>query len=139
MFYVVAYVYKTKKIIFFMESNLYGFIPIFMQIAFSAVFVFVTIYISKFLGPRVITGRKRKNFECGLEPTGYAHAPFPVRYFIIALLFVLFDLEVVFMYPWAVNFQEFDWTALVKMGVFILLLAVGYFYVLKKKALDWEK
>lgn len=122
-----------------MESNLYGFVPVFMQVAFSAAFVFATIYISKFLGPRVITRRKMKNFECGLEPTGNAHAPFPVRYFLIALLFVLFDLEVVFMYPWAVSYADFDWTALLKMGGFILLLSVGYFYVLKKKALDWDK
>ena len=122
-----------------MESNLYGFIPILMQIAFSATFVFATIYISKFLGPRVITKRKTKNFECGLEPTGYAHASFPIRYFLVAILFVLFDLEVVFMYPWAVGFKDFDWTSLMKMAVFVLLLGVGYFYILKKKALDWEK
>lgn len=122
-----------------MESNLYGFVPIFMQIAFSAAFVFATIYISKFLGPRIVTGRKRKNFECGLEPTGNAHAPFPVRYFLVALIFVLFDLEVVFMYPWAMNYINFDWSALLKMGIFVALLGVGYFYVLKKKALNWEK
>lgn len=122
-----------------MESNLYGFVPIFMQIAFSAAFVFATIWISKFLGPRVVTGRKRKNFECGLEPTGNAHVPFPVRYFLIALLFVLFDLEVVFMYPWAISFNEMEWSSLLKMGGFVALLGVGYFYVLKKKALDWEK
>lgn len=122
-----------------MESNLYGFVPIFMQIAFSAAFVFATIYISNFLGPKRIGKRKNANFECGLDPIGDARAPFPVKYFLVALLFVLFDLEVIFMYPWAVNYKEFDWTALLKMGGFVFLLSVGYFYVLKKKALDWEK
>lgn len=122
-----------------MESSLYGFIPILMQVAFSAAFVFATIYISKFLGPRVTTKRKKQTFECGLEPTGYAHAAFPVRYFVLALLFVLFDLEVVFMYPWAVGFADFDWSSLLKMGGFVALLGVGYLYVLKKKVLDWGK
>lgn len=122
-----------------MESNLYGFVPIIMQIAFSAAFVGVTIFGSHYLGPKRVGKRKNANFECGLDPIGDARAPFPIKYFLIALLFVLFDLEVIFMYPWAVNFREFDWTALLKMGGFIGLLAVGYFYVLKKKAFDWER
>ena len=121
-----------------MESNLYGFVPIIMQIIFSAAFVFGTIFLSRYLGPRRINSRKSENFECGLTPYGETHKPFPLRYFLVALLFVIFDLEVVFMYPWAINFANFDWTALLKMGSFVALLGVGYFYVLKKKALDWD-
>lgn len=122
-----------------MESNLYGFVPIFMQIIFSAAFVAVTILASSYLGPKRISKRKNANFECGLEPIGDARAPFPIKYFLVALLFVLFDLEVIFMYPWAVGFSDFDWTSLLKMGGFVALLGIGYFYILKKKALDWEK
>lgn len=122
-----------------MESNFYGFVPIIMQVIFSAAFVFGTIFLSRYLGPRRINKRKNENFECGLDPQGDSRVPFPLRYFLIALLFVIFDLEVVFMYPWAVNFKSFDWTALLKMGGFIALLGVGYLYVLKKKALDWDK
>ncbi len=122
-----------------MESNLYGFLPIFMQIAFSAAFVFGTIFLSRYLGPRRISKNKNENFECGLTPYGDTRSPFPLRYFLIALLFVIFDLEVIFMYPWAVNFKEFDWTALLKMGGFVALLGVGYLYIIKRKALDWDK
>lgn len=122
-----------------MDSNLYGFVPIIMQIVFSAAFVFGTIFLSRYLGPRRINKRKSENFECGLEPYGDSRLPFPLRYFLVALLFVILDLEVVFMYPWAINYGEFDWSALFKMGGFILLLVIGYLYILKKKALDWDE
>ncbi len=122
-----------------MESNLYGFVPIFMQIIFAAGFVAITILASSFLGPKRIGKRKNANFECGLDPIGDARAPFPVKYFLVALLFVLFDLEVIFMYPWAVSYESFGWAELAKMGGFVALLGIGYLYILKKKALDWEK
>lgn len=122
-----------------MESNLYGFIPILMQVIFAFGFVFTTIVISGFLGPKRYSKRKNANFECGIDPIGDARAPFPIKYFLIALLFVLFDLEVIFMYPWAVNYSSLDWQALLKMGGFIILLGIGYLYLLKRKAFDWEK
>lgn len=121
-----------------MKSDLYGFIPIFMQIIFAFGFVFATLGISSLLGPKRKSKIKNSHFECGLEPIGDARAPFPIKYFLVALLFVLFDLEVVFMYPWAVNYTSFGWDALLKMGGFVLLLVIGYLFVLKRKALDWE-
>jgi len=63
--------------------------------------------------------------------------PFPIKYFLVAILFVLFDVEVIFMYPWAVNFREFGVTGFIEMILFIVLLLVGFFYIIKKKALEW--
>lgn len=122
-----------------MESNLFDFVPILLQVAFSAVFVFGTILASNFLGPKRKSSRKNVNFECGLDPIGDARTPFAIKYFLVAILFVLFDIEIVFMYPWAVNYKEIGLSGLLKMGGFIALLLVGYLYIVKRKALDWEK
>lgn len=121
-----------------MQSTFYGFIPILMQIIFAFGFVFATIFISNYLGPKRYSKRKNAHFECGIDPIGDARSPFAIKYFLIALLFVLFDLEIVFMYPWAVNFINAGWDSLWKMGSFILLLGIGYVYLLKKRAFDWE-
>ena len=122
-----------------MESGIYDFIPILMQVAFSAVFVVVVIVVSTFLGPKRRSKAKNENFECGIRSIGNARSPFAVKYFLIAILFVLFDIEIVFMYPWAVNFSELGWSGLLKMGGFMSLLAIGYLYIVKRRALDWEK
>ncbi|HET9486904.1 MAG TPA: NADH-quinone oxidoreductase subunit A, partial [Chryseosolibacter sp.] len=90
------------------------------------------------LGPHRKTKVKLESFECGIEPQGNARVPFPIRYFLVAILFVLFDVEVIFMYPWAVNFQDFGVTGFLQMLVFIALLLVGFFYIIKKKALEWK-
>ena len=122
-----------------MNSNLYDFLPILMQIAFCAIFVFATVFVSKALGPKHRSSRKEANFECGLDPIGNARSPFPVKYFLVAILFVLFDIEIIFMYPWAVNFKELGWEGFGKMGIFIGVIVVGFLYEAKRKALDWEK
>ncbi|NDW19217.1 NADH-quinone oxidoreductase subunit A [Dysgonomonas sp. 216] len=122
-----------------MNSNLYDFIPILMQVAFSAIFVTLTVFVSNMIGPKRKSARKLANFECGLDPLGNARSPFSVKYFLVAILFVLFDIEIVFMYPWAVNFKAIGLDGLLKMGGFIALLLVGYLYIVKRKALEWEK
>lgn len=122
-----------------MESNLFDFVPILMQVAFSAVFVFGTILVSNFLGPKHKASRKNQNFECGLESIGNARTPFAVKYFLVAILFVLFDIEIIFMYPWAINYKEIGLSGLLKMGGFIAMLLVGYLYIVKRKALNWER
>lgn len=122
-----------------MESNLYDFVPILIQIAFAAVFVFGTILASNFLGPKHKASRKNANFECGLDPIGNARSPFAIKYFLVAILFVLFDIEIVFMYPWAINYKEIGLSGLLKMGGFIGMLLIGYLYIVKRKALDWER
>jgi NADH-quinone oxidoreductase subunit A len=122
-----------------MNSGLYDFLPILMQAAFATIFVVAVIVVSTFLGPRRRSARKNANFECGLDPIGNARSPFAIKYFLVAILFVLFDIEIIFMYPWAVNFKEIGFTGLLKMGGFMALLLVGYLYIVKRKALEWEK
>lgn len=122
-----------------MDSTLHSFAPILMQIAFSAIFVVATLIVSNLIGPKHKASRKSANFECGLDPIGNARNPFHVRYFLVAILFVLFDIEVVFMYPWAVNFKALGWEGFGKMGIFIAIIIVGFLYEAKRRALDWEK
>ncbi|HEX8269922.1 MAG TPA: NADH-quinone oxidoreductase subunit A [Flavobacterium sp.] len=121
-----------------MQTDQLDYFPILMQLLLAVGFVVATIIGSSFLGPRRQSKNKDKNFECGIESVGNARIPFSVKYFLVAILFVLFDVEVIFMYPWAVNFKEMGMEGLMKMGIFMILLLVGFFYVLKKKGLEWE-
>lgn len=109
-----------------------------MQLLLVVAFVAGIIIISGKLGPKRSSKIKDQNFECGIESVGNARIPFSVKYFLVAILFVLFDVEVIFLYPWAINFKELGIEGMVKMIVFMLLLLVGFFYIIKKKALEWE-
>ncbi|MFE3847102.1 NADH-quinone oxidoreductase subunit A [Flavobacterium sp. ZS1P70] len=121
-----------------MQSDQLNYIPILMQFILAVGFVVGTIFISGKLGPKRSSEIKDKNFECGIESVGNARIPFSVKYFLVAILFVLFDVEVIFLYPWAINFKELGMEGMVKMVIFMLLLLVGFFYIIKKKALEWE-
>jgi len=98
----------------------------------------VTMAIGFFLRPRKPDASKLSPYECGCPPVGDAREKFSVRFYIVAMLFVLFDLEAVFMYPWAINFDRLGLFGFVEMLVFIFILLVGYFYVWKKGALEWD-
>jgi len=130
--------YSLSKNPKFMQSDQYSYIPILMQAILAIGFVVGTIIISGKLGPKRSSEVKDKNFECGIESVGNARIPFSVKYFLVAILFVLFDVEVIFLYPWAVNFKELGIEGMLKMIVFMSLLLVGFFYIIKKKALEWE-
>ncbi|TDE31274.1 NADH-quinone oxidoreductase subunit A [Flavobacterium ranwuense] len=121
-----------------MQSDQLNYIPILMQFILAVGFVVGTIFVSGKLGPKRSSEIKDKNFECGIESVGNARIPFSVKYFLVAILFVLFDVEVIFLYPWAVNFRELGMEGMVKMVIFMMLLLVGFFYIIKKKALEWE-
>lgn len=121
-----------------MQSDQLNYIPILMQFILAVGFVVGTILISGKLGPKRSSEIKDKNFECGIESVGNARIPFSVKYFLVAILFVLFDVEVIFLYPWAINFKELGMEGMIKMVIFMLLLLVGFFYIIKKKALEWE-
>ena len=121
-----------------MQSAQLNYIPILMQFILAVGFVVGTILVSGKLGPKRSSEIKDKNFECGIESVGNARIPFSVKYFLVAILFVLFDVEVIFLYPWAINFKELGMEGMVKMVIFMLLLLVGFFYIIKKKALEWE-
>ena len=121
-----------------MQSTQMDYFPILMQALLAVGFVVGTIIISGKLGPKRKSISKDKNFECGIESIGNARIPFSVKYFLVAILFVLFDVEVIFLYPWAINFKELGIDGMIKMVIFMMLLLVGFFYIIKKKALEWE-
>ena len=121
-----------------MQTNQLNYIPILIQLVIAVGFVVSMIIISGKLGPKRNSEIKDENFECGIESIGNARIPFSVKYFLVAILFVLFDVEVIFLYPWAINFKELGMEGMVKMVIFMLLLLVGFFYIIKKKALEWE-
>jgi len=114
------------------------FLPIFIQFIVAAGFVVTTMLATHLLGPKRKSKIKLETFECGIEPQGNARMPFSVKYFLVAILFVLFDVEVIFMYPWAVNFRSLGTSGLIEMLIFMALLLTGFFYIIKKGALKWE-
>ncbi|MFA9199151.1 NADH-quinone oxidoreductase subunit A [Aquirufa sp. KTFRIE-69F] len=115
------------------------FLPIFVQLAAALAFIVATMLATHALGPKRHSKKKDDAFECGIESIGDARTPISVKYFLVAILFVLFDIEIVFMYPWAVNFKQLSWNGFYEMLVFMGLLLVGFLYVLKKGILKWEK
>ncbi len=119
-------------------SNSIDYIAILIQFCVAAGFVGTTIVATHLLGPRRKTSDKLMNFESGIESIGNARLPFSIKYFLTAILFVMFDVEVIFMYPWAVNFKALGTTGFVEMLVFIGTLLLGFFYIIKKGALTWD-
>jgi NADH-quinone oxidoreductase subunit A len=114
------------------------YIPIMLQSFIVLGFVISTMLITHFLGPRRDSKAKLENFECGIEGMGNARSPFSVKYFLIAILFVLFDVEVIFMYPWAVNFKILGGQGFLEMLVFLGLFLAGFLYIVLRGALNWE-
>lgn len=117
------------------------YIPILIQALVAASFVVVSLLGAHYLGPRQkkTTASKNESFECGVEVQGDARNPFSVKYFLTAILFVLFDIEIVFFYPYAVNFREFGVEGFLAVLTFVGVFFLGFFYVLKRGALDWDK
>ena len=120
------------------ESSAVNYLPILIQFLFASGFVATTMVVTHLLGPRLSTRKKLKAFESGIKSVGNARQPFAIKYFLTAILFVLFDVEVIFLYPWAVNFIELGTQGLITMALFMGLLLIGFFYIIKSGALDWE-
>ena len=118
-----------------------NYIPVLIQAAVGLGFVLFTLYASHNWGPKRHTSGATKNdtFECGIEVEGNARTPLSVKYFLTAILFVLFDIEIVFFYPYAVNFKELGFEGFLAVTTFIAIFFIGFFYVLKRGALDWNK
>jgi len=118
------------------------FLPVLLQIIVALGFVVLVMVLTHIIGgkrKRIRSVRKEENFECGIEVKGNARFPFSVKYFLIAILFVLFDVEVVFFYPWALNFTALSWAGFFEMLLFIAFFLVGFYYIVKKGALEWSK
>lgn len=104
-----------------------------------AVFISVALVAVAYLaGPKRPTPKKHTPFESGVEPVGDAHRRFSVKFFLVALLFLVFDVEAVFIFPWAVLFRHLGWFGFIEMAVFLIILIVGLYYVWRKGALEWE-
>jgi NADH-quinone oxidoreductase subunit A len=114
------------------------YFPILLFIFVALVFGVATLLLSYLVQPKYPEPEKLTTYECGSEPFSDARMPFPVRYYIFAMLFVIFDIEVIFLYPWAVVFTKIELIGLIEMLVFIGLFLVAYVYAWRKGALEWD-
>ncbi len=121
-------------------SGFEEFIPILMLFGFAVLFAAGVLIMSYFAGPRNSVPEKLTTYECGMPLLDEAHKKFSIKYFLIAALFLIFDIEIAFLYPWAYYFRSFTSTllALAEVFVFVLILFIGWFYLYKRGALDWE-
>lgn len=115
-----------------------SYIPVLFQALVALAFVVVSLGATHLLGPKRHTRNKDDNFECGIESRGNARFPVSVKYFMTAILFVLFDVEVIFFYPYAVNFREMGMEGFLAVLLFVAVFLLGFFYVLRKGALEWD-
>ena len=114
-----------------------GWLSILIMIALGAGFGAVMVMLSALLGPRHPTPEKLAPYECGMPPVGDAHERQSVKFYLVAMIFLLFDIEVAFLYPWAMALRDLGWSGFVQVVLFMLLLLAGYVYVWRKGALDW--
>jgi NADH-quinone oxidoreductase subunit A len=119
-------------------TPLQSYFPLALVIGLALLLGATLVGLAALLGPRRPSPVKSSPFECGSEPIGDARQRFGVKFYVIALLFVVFDIEAVFIYPWAVQVRELGWTGYATMAVFAATLVAGLAYVWKKGALDWE-
>lgn len=115
-----------------------SYLPIALQLLFAGGFVAFMIFVSSLVGPSRQTTDKLQNFASGIDSHGDARSPMAVKYFLIAILFVLFDVEVIFFYPYAVNFKSLGWQGFFEVLLFVSFFLVGFIYIIKKGALKWE-
>jgi NADH-quinone oxidoreductase subunit A len=115
-----------------------AYLPIMLLLVIAICFGLGAMIFSAFVGPKKPSALKLSPYECGCEPVGSARERFPIKFYIIAMFFILFDIEAVFMYPWSIVFKRLGVPGLIEMGVFIAILLVGYIYIWKKGALEWE-
>jgi NADH-quinone oxidoreductase subunit A len=127
-----------------LEFRLYDYLPILLMFVVAGGFAVGNIVLSQFVGQRKHTRTKMMPYECGKDPVGTARERFSVKFYLIAMIFILFDIEVIFLVPWAVVFRTLAspvyglrMLVYVEMMIFVALLLVGYVYVVKKGAFDW--
>ena len=114
-----------------------GWLSILLMIALGAGFALISVLLSNVLGPSKPTPEKSAPYECGMPAIGDARERQSVKFYLVAMIFLLFDIEVAFLYPWAMALRDLGWNGLVQVALFMLLLVAGYVYVWRKGALDW--
>ena len=114
-----------------------GWVSILIMTALGAGFALISVLLSSLLGPRKPTPEKAAPYECGMPPVGDARERQSVKFYLVAMIFLLFDIEIAFLYPWAVALRDLGWAGFVQLVTFFLILSVGYVYVWRKGVLDW--
>jgi NADH-quinone oxidoreductase subunit A len=114
------------------------YLPIAVLVTLATLLALLVVGIGHLFGPRHPTERKSQPYESGMMPYGPGQRRVPVRFYLVAVLFILFDIETVFLMPWAVVLRELRITGLLQMAVFVVILLVGFFYAWKRGALEWE-
>ena len=118
------------------------YIPVFLVVAFAIISAVVVVFSSKLIGPQRPTPEKLSTYESGMKPVGSTHERVSVKYYLVAMLFIIFDLEVIFVYPWAVQFKnlfnEIGTSVFFSMLIFLIVLELGYLYVYKKGGFKWD-
>jgi len=114
------------------------FYPIIFLLFFAITLALIFVFLSKFLGKKTRLGKKNDPYECGIEPVGSTKNPVPVKFYMVAISFILFDIEVIFLYPWAVVSRDLGMYGFWIMLIFIGVILVGYIYELGKGALKWD-
>ena len=115
-----------------------AYLPIIVLVVVAAMFGLISVTMSSLIGPKKPSALKLSPYESGCEPVGTARERFSIKFYLIAMMFILFDIEAVFLYPWAVAFRQLGLYGLVEMALFIVILFVGYVYLLRKRALEWD-
>lgn len=114
-----------------------GYLPIFIFLVVAVLFPVVTIIVAKLIRPSTPFLTKLEAYECGIKAASDSRGRYTVRFYIIAILFVVFDVEAVFLFPWAVKYKALGWFGVGEVAVFLVFLIVGYLWAYKKGALDW--
>lgn len=114
-----------------------GYIPIFIFLVLAILFPVVTILAAKLIRPATPYVTKYEAYECGIKAASGSRGRYTVRFYIIAILFVIFDVETIFLFPWAVRYKQLGWFGVAEVGVFLGFLVVGYIWAYKKGALEW--
>jgi NADH-quinone oxidoreductase subunit A len=114
-----------------------SWISILLLLAMGVGFGAFTVFISQFLGPKAVTPEKLAPYECGVPPVGDARERQSVKFYLVAMVFLLFDIEVAFLYPWAMALRDLGWTGYVQVVLFLAILLVGFVYIWRKGVLDW--
>jgi NADH-quinone oxidoreductase subunit A len=121
------------------DSGLHTYAPLLLHLLIAFGLAGGLTAVSVLVGWRRPSRAKQQAYECGMEPTGDAREPFSVKFYLVAMVFILFDVEAIFLYPWAYIFRSLRWYGFVEMMIYIAVLLVGYLYLWKKGALDWNK
>jgi NADH-quinone oxidoreductase subunit A len=120
-------------------NDLSAYAPLLLHLILAMVLSGILLALSSLVGWRRPSKVKNQAYECGITPTGDAREPFSVKFYLVAIVFILFDVEAIFLYPWAYIFKSLRWFGFAEMLLYIGILLVGYFYLWKKGALDWNR